>query len=359
MTSGDAQMDGLTRDGAIRSDASDNAADANRAGLTRLITGFQVSQAIHVAAMLRLADHLAGGARTAAELAALSGAHAGALHRLLRALASVGVLRERERGLFELTAVGAFLRSDVAGTHAPWAEMMGGPHVWQAWGDLLHAVRTGAPAFDHVHGCGVWEYRAGHPDANLVFDRAMASGTVRHAEAMIGAYDFGRFDHIVDIGGGDGMFLEKILAAYPHVHGTLLDQPHVAARAASRFAAGDVSARCAAVGGDFFASVPEGRDGYLLKWILHDWDDEACIRIMRSCRRAMKPDGRLLVVEHVIGPAGDSPEGPLLDLMMLVMTEGRERTKEEFARLLAAAGFRLVSLNPTSTLFSVMEAAPV
>jgi SAM-dependent methyltransferase len=343
----------------IQADGHPIVADADRAALIRLINGFQISQAIHVAVTLRLADHLALGAKTAAELAALSDAHTGALHRLLRALASIGVFRESEHGRFELTAAGALLRNDIVGTQAPWAELIGQTHVWQAWGNLLHAVRTGSTAFDHVHGCSVWEYRASHPESNVVFDRAMASGTARYAEAVIGAYDFGRFRRIVDIGGGDGMFLQKILSAHPHVHGTLLDQPHVAARAKSRFAASKYASRFTAVGGDFFVSVPEGRDGYLLKWILHDWDDDACIRIMRSCRRAMKPDGRLLVVEHVVGPANNSPDIPFLDLMMLVMTEGHERTKEEFARLFAAASFELVSLDSTSTPLSVMEAAPI
>jgi hypothetical protein len=334
-------------------------ADADRATLIWLINGFQISQAIHVAAALRLADHLALGAKTATELAALSDAHAGALHRLLRALASIGVFRECEQGRFELTATGAFLRCDIVGTQAPWAELIGQTHVWQAWGNLFHAVRTGSTAFDHVHGCDVWEYRASHPETNLVFDRAMAARTAQYAEAVIAAFDFGRFHRIVDIGGGDGMFLEKILSAHSHIHGTLLDQPHVAARAESRFAASKYAARCTAIGGDFFVSVPEGRDGYLLKWILHDWDDDACIRIMRSCRRVMKPDGRLLVVEHVVGPANEPPDVPFLDLMMLVMTEGRERTKEEFARLFAAASFRLVSLDRTCTPLSVIEAAPI
>jgi hypothetical protein len=331
------------------------AAEADRAALYRLIYGFQVSQAIYVAATLRLADHLAQGAKTATELAALSDAHPGALHRLLAALASVGVLDECAPGRFALTATGFFLRSDVAGTHAPFAELMGQTHLWRAWGGLLHAVRTGTTAFDHVFGCRVWEYRASHPDENLVFDRAMASGTERYAEAAVSVYDFARFKQVVDIGGGDGMFLEKVLSACPHIHGTLFDQPHIVAKAAPRFA-DKYASRFAAVSGDFFAAVPEGQDVYLLKWILHNWDDEACVRILESCRRAMKPDSRLLVVEHVLGPANDSPEGRYLDLAMLVLHGGRERTKEEFAQLFGSARLRLAAVQPTGTLLSVVEA---
>jgi hypothetical protein len=334
-------------------------ADAHRAELFRLINSFQVSQAIRVAATLRLADHLALGAKTVDELAVMSNAHAGALRRLLKALASIGVFREFEHDRFALTTISVFLCTDAAGTHAPWAEFVGLTHVWQAWSGLLHAVRTGSTAFDHVHGCGVWEYRAGHPEENLIFDRAMAAGTERYADAIMSVCDFGRFSHIVDIGGGDGMFLEKILAAHAPLHGTVFDQPHIVAQAKSRLAAGGFADRCTAVGGNFFSSVPEGRDVYLLKWILHDWNDEDCVRILRSCRRAMKPDGRLIVVEHVAGSAEDPPDGRFLDLMMLVMTGGRERTKEEFAKLFAAADLRLAALEPTSTLLSIMEAVPV
>jgi hypothetical protein len=329
-----------------------------RANLLRLINGFQASQAIHVAATLGLADLLGRGPRTASELAAQSGTHPAALYRLMRALAAIGVFKEDDDQRFALTAVGEFLRNEIAGTHAPMAQLVGRPNFWQAWGDLLYAVRSGATAFDHVHGSGVWEYRAKCPEEARIFDRAMAAGTERFAEAVVDVCDFGRFRHVVDIGGGDGVFLAKVLAAFPHLRGTLFDQPHVAARAASSLETYGFEGRCRAVGGNFFVGVPEGADAYLLKWILHDWDDTASIGILQSCRRAMRPTGMLLVVEHVIGPPNTSPDGTFMDLTMMVLTGGRERTREEFAALFAEAGFRLVSVTPTATPLSVIEGTP-
>ena len=190
------------------------------------------------------------------------------------------------------------------------AQLVGGKSYWQAWGDLLYAVRTGNTAFDHVHGCGVWEHRAQHPAEGEVFDRAMAARTEQFAEAVLAACDFSRFAHVVDVGGGDGTLLAKILAAHPRIHGTLFDQPHVIARASDQcLSRSGVSTRCKAVGGNFFAGVPEGGDAYLLKWILHDWDDTASVDILRACRRAMKPDGALIVFERLIGPPNTSARG--------------------------------------------------
>jgi O-methyltransferase domain/Dimerisation domain len=328
------------------------------ADLSRLLMGFRVSQAIHVAATLGLADLLASGPKSSGELAEATGTHPLALYRLMRALASAGIFREDDHRRFELTPVGELLRSHVAGTHAPMAQLLGRPIYWQAWGDLLHAVRSGETAFNHVHGVDVWEYRASHAQEGEVFDCAMAALTDRFAAAVAEVCDFDRFINVVDIGGGHGTFLAKILTAHPSVHATLLDQPHVIARAAASFESLGLSARCRAVGGDFFVSVPEDGDAYLLKSILHDWDDKASIDILRVCREAMKPTSRLLVVEHVIGPPNTGPEGKFADLHMLVLTGGRERTRDEFAALLDQSGFRLVSVTPTSTPLSVIEGVP-
>jgi O-methyltransferase domain/Dimerisation domain len=329
------------------------------ADLSKLLMGFRVSQAIHVAAVLGLADLLASGGRASDELAAATKTHPLALYRLMRALASAGIFRERDHRSFELTAIGELLRSDVVGTQTPMAQLVGRPSYWQAWGDLLHAVRSGETAFNHVHGADVWEYRASHAQEGEVFDRAMAALTDRFAAAVTEVCDFDRFINVVDIGGGDGTFLAKILTTHPRVHATLLDQPHVIARAAASFESLMLSSRCRAVGGDFFVSVPEGGDVYLMKSILHDWDDVASIEILRACRDAMKPTSRLLVLEHVIGPPNIGPEGMFADLHMLVLTGGRERTPDEFAALFDQSGFRLVSVTPTSTPLSVIEGAPV
>jgi hypothetical protein len=330
-------------------------ADEARAALLQLITGFATSQAIHVAATLSLADFLGGGPKTAADLAEGTKTNPVALYRLMRALASIGVFEEDKDRRFSLTTIGQFLRSEIAGTHAPMAQLVGRPNVWQAWGHLLLAVRTGVPAFDQVHGNGVWDYRAQHPDEAGIFDRAMASGTERFADAVLNVCDFGRFDRVVDVGGGNGMFLVKMLAAYPHIQGTLFDQPHVVAQSAAQLNSTELSGRCHIQGGSFFVNVPEGADAYLLKWILHDWDDMASIDILRSCRKAMKSTSLLFVVEHVIGPPNASPEGKFMDLAMMVMNGGRERTRDEFANLFAEAGFRLTRVTPTATAVSVLE----
>jgi hypothetical protein len=221
---------------------------------------------------------------------------------------------------------------------------MGREYYWEAWSALLHSVQTGGIAFDHVHGKGVWEYRAERPEDAQIFDRAMATGTQVVAEAVLAVCDFSQVHCIVDVGGGDGTFLGEILAAHPESRGVLFDQPHVVTRATPLLQSAGLSHRCQAVGGNFFESVPPGGDAYLLKWILHDWDDDASVAILRSCHMAMKPDSRLLVLEHVIGPPNESPGGKLMDLNMLVITGGRERTRNEFAALFAEAGFALASV---------------
>jgi hypothetical protein len=276
----------------------------------------------------------------------------------MQVLAGLGLLQQTSGDRFALTSSGEFLRSDVPGTCAPIAEMIGRPNFWQAWGDLLHAVKTGETAFDHVHGSNVWDYRSRHVEETRIFDRAMASGTEWFAEAIIAVCDFSAFQQIVDVGGGDGMFLAKILRNHPHVRGTLFDQPHVIARVGASEPVQAINGRYRAIGGDFFRCVPEGGDAYLMKWILHDWSDTASIEILRSCRRAMTRKAKLLVVEHVLGSANASPEGEFMDLMMLVMNGGRERTRTDFAKLFAASGFRLTSITPTATPLCILEGIP-
>jgi hypothetical protein len=332
--------------------------DGARAHLLELILGFQVSHAIHVAATLAVADLLASGPMSSAALATATKTHPQALYRLLRALAAVGVLNEDAERNFSLTPVGAHLRSDIAGSCAPMAELMGLHSVWAAWGDLAYAVRTGNTAFDHVHGRGVWEYRAQHPEEAKLFDRAMATRSEQSTDAVLAACDFGRFAHVVDVGGGGGTLLARILATNPHVRGTLFDQPPTAARAEPLLASLGLAERCQAVGGNFFVAVPEGGDAYVLKNILHDWDDTAAVGILTSCRRAMRPGARLIVLEHVVGPPNEVARGKLLDLHMLVMNGGRERSRDEFAALLRQAGFRMTSVTATSALPSVIEGVP-
>jgi hypothetical protein len=326
------------------------------ATLARLINGFQVSQAIHVAATLGLADALAHGPATSSELAATTGADPRSLYRLMRALASVGLFREDDHG-FALTSVGQCLRSDAPESLAGWASFVGRPENWQAWGHLQHSVRTGENAFRSIHGMDVWEYRSQRPDESAIFDRAMESLTSRVQGGLIAAYDFGRFETVADVGGGNGSLLAAVLTAYPAMRGVLFDHAHVVAKAGPVLANAGVADRCEVVAGDFFDEVPPA-DAYLLKSILHDWEDAEATAILRSCLRAARPEGVVLVVERLIGPPNEGPDAKLSDLNMLVAPGGRERTLDEFGALFAGAGFELVRATAMESGFNVIEAVP-
>jgi len=326
--------------------------------LRRLLNGYQVSQAIHAAVVLEIPELLAQGARAADELAPAAGADPDALHRLLRALAAVGVLDEDEGGRFSLTALGDCLRREAPGSLAPWAVYVGRPHHWTTWGQFLEGVRTGENVFKSLHGVDVWEYRAEHAEDREVFDAAMVALTRHTNAAVLEAYDFGRFGTLVDVGGGLGTFVAGVLAAYPSLEGILFDQAHVRGGAEELLRAAGVADRCTVITGSFFDGVPEGGDAYVLKSILHDWEDEEAITILGACRRAIVADGRLLVVERIVGPPNEGADTKFSDLNMFVMPGGRERTLQEFASLFEAAGFRLEGETPTASGFSVVAAIP-
>lgn len=229
---------------------------------------------------------------------------------------------------------------------------------YRTWSDMLKSVETGGTAFDRVFGMSYWAYLAGHPEANEIFNQAMTSWSSQLDRAMLAAYDFGQFKTLVDVGGGYGRLLASILRAHPRLQGVLFDQPHVVEGAVNVFQDAGVWDRCAAVGGDFFAEVPPG-DAYIMSQIVHDWDDRRSLTILQTCRRAIAPTGKLLVVELVIAP-GNAPDfGKFLDLHMLAMAGGRERTEAEYRTLLAAAGFQLTQVVPTQAGASVIEAEPV
>jgi predicted O-methyltransferase YrrM len=326
--------------------------------LRRLVNGYQVTQAIHVVAALGIADLLGDGPRASDELAAQTGAHAPSLHRVLRALAGVGVLHEGDDGRFTLTPVGECLRSDAPETVGGWATFVGAPIHWQAWGALLHAVRTGENAFRALHGTDVWEYRAQHPEEGAVFDRAMTAITLRANQHLLQAYDFSRLGSVVDVGGGHGALVAALLVAYPHMRGVVLDQPHVVEQASAVLEEAGVADRAEVVAGSFFDEVPAGADAYMLKAILHDWDDAEALRILSRCRAAIPPNGVLLVVERDLGAPNEDPDPKLSDLNMMVGPGGRERTRDEFATLLADGGFALSAATPTPIGLTVFEATP-
>jgi hypothetical protein len=323
-----------------------------------MMTAFWTSQAIHVAAKLGITDLLRDGPGTPAKLARATGTHERSLYRLLRALASVGIFAEDADGRFALTPLAECLRSDLPGSqHA--AAVMNGEEHYRAWGDFLYSVRTGQTAFEHVYGKPVFEYLAEHPEPAHIFDAAMTGIHGAETQAMLAAYDFAPYRTLVDVGGGNGSTLLGVLQRYPPLHGVLFDMPHVVARARANLEAAGVASRCRAVGGSFFEAVPPGGDAYLMRHIIHDWDDEKSLAILRQCRQAMTPAARLLIVESVIPPGNGPFFGKLLDLNMLAIPGGLERTEAEYRELFAAAGFRLARVVPTAMEVSVIEGEPV
>ena len=326
------------------------------AELARLIDGFRVSQTIHACVELGIPDLLDDGERTADDLAEASGADPPTLYRLLRALASFGILHEQDGRRFSLTELGQPLRSDVPGSLRGWVRLSGREHVWRSWGNLTNAVRDGENAFRSLHGTDVWEWRAAHPEESAIFDEAMMSLTGAGNAAVLAAYDFDRFGTVVDVAGGNGALLAALLAAHPQMRGILFDQEHVVSGAEPVLRAAGVFDRCEVVAGSFFSSIPEGGDAYVLKSIIHDWEDEESVAILRSCREAMGPEAAALVIERDLGPPNENPMAKLSDLNMFVMPGGRERTLDEYAALLDRAGLRLAAAHPTTSGHLVIEA---
>jgi hypothetical protein len=326
--------------------------------LRHLILGFRITRALHVAAKLGIADLLADGARSADDLATACGAHGPSLYRVLRLLASEGVFAQTPDGCFALTPLAEVLRRDAPGSLRPMALFHASPAIWQSWGHLEHAVRTGEPAFDHAHGIDLFGHFRAHPEEGAVFDQLMANQTAPVARAVATAYDFAECATVVDVGGGRGALALGLLAAHPHLRGIVFDQPAVAAGAREAIEAAGLADRCAAVGGDFFAAVPAGGDAHLLKYILHDWDDERCVAILRACRAALPAAGRLLVVELLIPPGDGRSFAKSQDVNMLVNLTGRERTAAEYAALFAAAGFALTRTIPVLGELHLIEGRP-
>jgi O-methyltransferase domain/Dimerisation domain len=322
-----------------------------------LINGFQVSQAISVAATLRVADHLKDGPRSADELAALTESHADGLYRLLRALAAVGVFKEEEGRTFALTPMGDCLRTDSETPVSGWAMHSGSDYIWKAWGHLLHSVRTGENAFQSLNGKDIWHYRIDHPELGVGFNRAMTEMSRGGADAVVGAYDFSSFRHVVDVGGGQGLMLAAILAAHPKMRGTLFDQPKVVAGAKTVLESFGVADRCDFIGGSFFDKVPDGADAYVMRVVIHDWEDAESIAILKVCRRAMPEAAKLLLIERLVGPPNEVPAAKFMDLNMLVLPGGRERTSEEYAALFEKSGFALTRIVPAGRA-AVIEARP-
>ncbi|RPH80518.1 MAG: methyltransferase [Nitrospiraceae bacterium] len=324
--------------------------------MLNLTIGHWVARLIHVAAKLKLADLLKKGPRTVEDLAAAADVQPQALYRILRALASVGIFAETKNRRFKLTPLAATLRTDVPASLHGWALMINDNWQWDAWKELLYGAKTGEMPFLKAHGIPIFEYFEKRPEDLQVFGESMTSISRTENPTVPAAYKFSGIRTLVDVGGGHGSLLATILKANPKLKGVLYDQPSVIARAEKdqHMTAKGIKDRCRLESGSFFEAVPKGGDAYIMKYILHDWNDEECVRILRKCRDAMNEKGKVLVVDTVIAPGNDPSWGKLLDIQMLIIG-GRERTKKEFAAMFAEAGLRLTRVVPTKGPLSIVE----
>jgi ubiquinone/menaquinone biosynthesis C-methylase UbiE len=317
--------------------------------------GAIAAQVVYVAARLSLLDQVAEGAKTAEELASTTKTDAISLKRLLRALVSLDILAEDQSGRFKATPLGETLGRNHPSCIRAWAIFLGSPFIWNPWGKLYETVATGQTAFPLLYGVPFFSYLANHPEDAETFNEAMSAGSSANVSDLLAAYDFSKFERIIDVGGGQGELLRGILKANRNAHGVLFDIPSVVGRSATR-GLEEVTGRCEVVGGNFFEGVPEGGDLYILKTVIHDWDDEDALRILMKCRCAIKKDGRLLLLETIL-TASNRAESGLMDAMALVLG-GRERTEGEFRELLRKAGFSLTQVISARN-YSILESQPV
>ncbi len=325
--------------------------------MLQIISGFWISRAVYVIAKLGIPDLLKSGPKTAEELADATKMHAPSLHRVLRALASVGVVSSQgER--FALTPLSETLVTDAPGSLRWFTVSELGQEHYPAWGNLMHSVKTGDIAFDHFFGVDIWTYFQQNPEDAAVFNDSMTGVTAAANEEIMTKYDFSGFEKVVDIGGGHGGLITSILKKNSHVRGVLFDAPQVIEGARPKIEAAGLADRCETVSGDFFKSVPTGGDAYVMKWIIHDWDDQKAITILRNCRNEMQPNGKLILVDCVVPETNEPHFSKFIDLNMLVMTGGKERTAKEFEKLLSDAGFKLLRVIPTDVPTSIVEAEP-
>ncbi len=332
--------------------------------LYQMAIGHYFSRALGLAAKLGVADLLKDGPRHYGELAKATGTHAASLNRVMRLLASAGVFAEQENGNFALTALGEYLRTGVSGSMRSSVLLFAGVGIQDNWKELEYCVQTGEPAFrrNSPHA-DPFAQIAQNPEQAKVFDEAMATFAPVTAAAIVAVYDFSAFGKVVDVGGGNGALLIGILKANPDLRGIVFDLPHAADKATNKIAEAGLESRCHAFGGDFFKEVPSGADAYIIKHVIHDWNDERAVAILRNCHRAMRPEGKLLIAEGVYPPRIDQSDASrgaaATDVNMLVCTGGRQRSEAEFRSLYDAAGFRLARIIPTLATLSVIEGVRV
>jgi hypothetical protein len=327
--------------------------------LMQMLFGYAPARAISIVAELRIADLLSDGSKTAEELALTTKSHPRSLYRLLRACASVGIFSEDADKRFSLCPMAEFLRSNHPESLRAFAEMLAHAEQFQTWSAFDFSVQTGTPAFDKVYGMPIFEYYPTHPKSGQMFNDAMTSMSLGSSMAVMQAYDFSGINKLVDIGGGHGFLLASVLQKYPTMTGVLYDTAPIVEEAKELLAKQGVSSRCETVGGNFFESAPSGGDAYMMKHIIHDWNDEECVKILKHCRKGITEGGRLLVIEMVV-PEGNEPSfSKLLDLQMLAVLPGCERTEAEYSTLFGEAGFLLTKIVPTMSPYSVIEGVAI
>ncbi len=332
--------------------------------LYRIGIGHYFSRALALAAKLGIADFLTDGPRRYEDLAKATDTHAPSLNRVLRLLASIGIFEEREDGIFALTPTGDLLRTGAPGSMRSSVQLFAGVGIQDSWKELEYCVQTGEPAFRRRSPDGdAFSQIAQNPEMAKVFDEAMATFAPMTAAAIAAAYDFSSFGKLIDIGGGNGALLIGILKANPNLRGMVFDLPHAAGKARAKIAEAGVQSRCEAVAGDFFKEVPPGADAYIIKHVIHDWNDERATAILRNVHRAMPAHGKLLLAEGVYPVRIDQSDGgrgaAANDVNMLVCTGGRQRSEAEFRSLYAASGFRLTNIVPTPARLSLIEGVRV
>ncbi|HXQ24813.1 MAG TPA: methyltransferase [Candidatus Acidoferrales bacterium] len=324
--------------------------------LMQFATGYMPSICLYAAAKLKIADLLAAGPKPVSELARASRANEGALYRILRALASLGVFRETALCTFANTPLSETIRSDVAGSARDTVLFMADPMHMRVFAEMMHSVETGGTAFKKATGMGPFEFFQQNGEENAAFNAAMTSITSNFVPPVIAAYDFGESGTLADVGGGHGILLAMILQKHRGLRGIVYDLPHVVEGATPRIESLGLASRCEVVGGDFFEAVPQA-DSYVMKSIIHDWDDARAITILKNCAKAMRgPNGKVILIEYVIVPGNEPDVAKWIDLEMLAMAGGRERTEAEYADLFAKAGLRLARVVRSSSPFCAIEA---